>query len=102
ASNTDTTVILPPSAVSLASAANPSVFGQAVTLTATVTPSAAAGRVTFYAGTTVLGTSAISAGAASISTILLPAGNGTLRAYYGGDASHGPSASNPVAQLVNA
>ena len=99
---TNSTVILSAAAVSLASATNPSVFGQAVTLTATVTPSAATGKVTFYEGTTVLGTSPLSSGVASLSTILLPAGSGTLRAYYGGDGSHGSSVSNLVSQSVNA
>jgi uncharacterized repeat protein (TIGR01451 family) len=99
---TNATVILSPAGVFLASATNPSVFGRPVTLTATVTPSAATRKVTFYEGTTVLGTSPVSSGVASLSSILLPAGSGTLKAYYGGDASHGPNTSNLVAQLVNA
>ena len=98
ASATDSTLILPPGVTSLVSVPNPSIFGQAVTLTATVTPSAATGRVTFYAGTAVLGVSSLSAGVASLSTIMLPAGSVKLQAYYGGDSSHGAGASNVVAQ----
>jgi large repetitive protein len=98
----DTAVILSPAAVVLVTKTNPSVFGQAAILTATVTPSAATGSVTFYGGTTVLGTSLLSSGVASLSTILLPAGSGTLKAYYGGDSGHGRGASNLVAQTVNA
>jgi hypothetical protein len=74
------------STVTLAASLNPSTFGAPVTLTATVTPSSASGRVTFYDGTTVLGTKPLSGGAASLSTILLPTGARKLTAYYSGDA----------------
>jgi len=47
------------SSVSLVPSANPSTLGQQVTLTAAVT-SGATGKVTFYDGTTVLGTSILS------------------------------------------
>lgn len=40
--------------VSLVTSANPAVFGQSLTLTATVSPAAATGNVTFYDGTAVL------------------------------------------------
>jgi hypothetical protein len=78
------TGVLSPATVSLASQTNPSVFGRAVTLTATVTPSTATGRVTFYEGTTILGIGTVASGVASLSTIMLPADSATLRAYYGG------------------
>ena len=76
--------------------------GQAVTLTATVSPSAATGKVTFYDGTTVLGVGTLAGGTATLSTILLPAGSRSLRAYYGGDAIYLASTSASVAQTVNA
>jgi hypothetical protein len=44
-----------PTAVTLTSSANPSAFGQRVTLSADVSPSSADGSVTFYDGMTVLG-----------------------------------------------
>ena len=59
---------------------NPSVFGQPVTLTATV--SGAIGKVTFYDGVTVLGVSPVSSGQATLTTSLLPAGTRQLHACY--------------------
>src|SRR6185369_16540266 len=47
-------------AASLASSPSPSVSGQAVTLTALVSPSATTGSVQFKAGATVLGTLTVS------------------------------------------
>jgi len=89
------------SGITLATSPNPSAFGQAVTLTATVT-GGGAGNVTFYDGSTVLGTVRIASGAAALSTILLPAGKQELRAYYSGDASNPTATSNIVVQTVNA
>jgi len=91
-----------PTATALLAAPNPSKLGQPVALTATVTPTAAAGTVTFYDGTTVLGTRTLSAGTATLQTSLLAAGAHSLRAYYGGSAIYAPSTSAWVAQSVNA
>ena len=52
-------------ATTLAAAPNPSTFGQTVTLTATVSPSAAAGQVTFFDGSTVLGVGTLAGGTAT-------------------------------------
>src|SRR5579871_120835 len=68
--------------VTLTSSPNPANYGQSVTLTANVA-SAATGKITFYDGTTVLGVSSISGGAASLTTIMLPSGTRSLHAYYG-------------------
>jgi hypothetical protein len=65
-----------PSNIALSSVLNPSVFGRAVTLVASVTPTAAGGNVTFYEGTNVLGTSRLTGGQVTLTTILLPAGSG--------------------------
>ncbi len=56
-----------PTTTALAAAPNPSTFGQPVTLTATVSPSAATGQVTFYDGTTVLGVGTLAGGTATLS-----------------------------------
>ena len=72
-------------------APNPATFGQPVTLTATVSPSAATGQVTFYDGTTVLGVGTLAGGTATLHDHLLPAGSRSLRAYYGGDAVYLPA-----------
>ena len=45
-----------PTAVALTSSANPSFFGEPLTLRAQVTPAGTTGSVTFYDGVTVLGT----------------------------------------------
>ena len=86
--------------VTLGSSANPSVFGQAVTLTATVAPVAATGSVTFYAGPTVMGSRPVSNGQATLTTSLLPFGTSSLQAYYSGDASNAAAKSAAVAQTV--
>ena len=88
--------------VNLSTNPNPSVFGAPVTLTATVTPSNVPGRVTFYDGVTILGTRLLSAGTASISTILLPAGTRRLTALYNGGVNYVSPTSNIVTQRVNA
>ena len=71
--NVTTATTLVSTALSVAASAPSINSNQAVTLTATLTPatsgaSAASGSVTFYEGTTVLGTAAISAGTASLLT----------------------------------
>lgn len=71
-------------------------------LTATVSPSAATGSVTFYNGTTVLGSGVLSSGIARLTTSLLPAGTGHLKARYVGSGSFLSSASMVMAQTVNA
>jgi uncharacterized repeat protein (TIGR01451 family) len=87
------------SSVTLGVAPSPSTLGQAVTLTAAVTPGAT-GKVTFYDGTAILGTSAISASQAVLTTVLLPSGTGRLHAHYLGDSHYGPSNSIVVTQTV--
>src|SRR5207253_7258764 len=77
-------------------------FGQQVTLTATVSPSVATGKVTFYDETTILGVGTLSGGQAVLRTIALPSGTRSLRAFYSGDASDLPSASTNVSLTVTA
>ncbi|MCE5307753.1 MAG: FG-GAP-like repeat-containing protein [Acidobacteriales bacterium] len=89
------------SSTTLASTPNPALFGATVTLTATVLPAAATGKVTFYDGTTVLGVGTLAGGTATLRTILLPAGNRFLRAFYGGDSTYAPSTSTVSAHTVN-
>ena len=90
----------------LVSSANPSVVGQAVTFTATVSPVApaagtASGTVTFTDGATTLGTGALNGtGVATFTTDALAVGHHTITATYGGDASFNASTSNSVDQEV--
>lgn len=74
-------------------------YGQAVTLQATVT-AGATGKVTFYDGAAVLGTSTISGASASLTTVLLQSGHRLLRAYYLGDGTYAPSSSSTVSETV--
>jgi trimeric autotransporter adhesin len=75
------------STLALQSAPNPSVFGSPFTLTATVTPTSATGRVTFYDGVAILGESQLSSRQATFTTRLLGGGTHALHAYYAGSQS---------------
>ena len=90
-------------AVALGSSVNPSTLGQNVTLTATVTSSAGtpSGSVTFYDGSTVLGSGNLSAGVASLSTTGLSVGTHALTAVYSGSTSYAGSTSAMVNEVVN-
>ena len=92
---------LTPSSISVASSANPSLLGQSVSLTATVSPRTATGSVTFYDGTTVLGIRTLANGQAIFSTTLLVSGPRPARAYYAGSASNAASSSAVLTQKVN-
>ena len=84
--------------LTIAASPNPSTFGAPVTLIASVIPSNATGRVTFYDGVTILGTKPLSGGSTSFLTGLLTTGPHKLHAYYAGDSSNAAALSNVVAQ----
>ena len=95
-----------PTATALASAPNPSYFGDGVTLTATVAvppPGAGTptGTVTFTDGTTVLGTGPLDAtGHAAFATAGLQVGTHSLTAAYSGDGNFLPSDSTTDPHVV--
>jgi N-acetylneuraminic acid mutarotase len=89
------------SSVLLASSRNPSDYGQSVTFSATVTPSAAIGSVQFLNGSTVLGTVTISGGRATLSSASLAAGAHSITAVYSGDTYYATSTSAVLTQAVN-
>ncbi|MCB0048646.1 MAG: Ig-like domain repeat protein, partial [Caldilinea sp.] len=101
------------SATTLASSANPSVYGQSVTFTATVTDSVGSavptGVVTFTDGTTELGTGTLNASGVATYTIssLISGPPGTpgqphpITAEYGGEGGFVGSTSQTVNQVVN-
>ena len=91
-----------PTGITLGSSANPSVFGRAVTLTATVSPLAATGFVTFYDGTTLLGTRTLTSGQAALTTSLLASGSRPIKAYYSGSLSFANITSAALTQIVGA
>jgi hypothetical protein len=88
------------SSVTLSSSSPSSNLGQAVTLTAVVSPQAATGKVTFYSGTSILGIQKVSSGQAQLTTSLMPSGANSLQARYSGDATYAGSISSAVAQAV--
>jgi hypothetical protein len=93
-------------ATGLTSNVNPSVVGQSVTFTATVTPVAPGtgtptGNVIFKNGTTVLATTALDAsGQAAFSTSALGVGTHPITAEYTGDADFTGSTSPILVQVV--
>ena len=66
----------------------PRCIGQAVQITATVTPAAATGSVQFFEGATILGTVAVSNGTAVLSVPSFSAGTHSIGAAYLGDATY--------------
>src|SRR5262249_5166201 len=70
----------------MASSANPAVFGQSASFTATVTGGAIplTGSVEFFDGATSLGTSPLSGGSAMLSTSALAVATHSITAVYGG------------------
>src|SRR2546426_482134 len=98
--------VRPATSTTLNSTPNPSVFGQAVTLTATVAPVLTdplvpTGSVTFKDGATTLGTVALVNGSASLVTSTLAAGSHSLTASYGGSLEFAVSTSAVRTQTVN-
>ena len=91
------------SAVVLSSSLNPTLFGQAVQLTATVTSTGGTptGTVDFKAGSSLLGTGTLSSGVATLSTSVLPVGIQQLTAWYNGDSNFRSSTSSELAQTIN-
>ena len=87
--------------VTLASSANPSVVGQAVTFTAQVSPGTATGTITFKDGNKVLGTVALVNGQATFTTAALGGGRHSITAVYSGDATNAGSTSAVLTQVVN-
>jgi Bacterial Ig-like domain (group 3) len=70
------------------------------TLTASVTPEAATGSVTFMDGATTLGSAALSQGSTSLDVPALASGTHTLTAVYSGDTFFAGSSSAPLEQTV--
>src|SRR5436190_1866230 len=88
---------------SVVSSNNPSIFGSAVTFTATVTSSATSiptGTVTFQDGAATLGTGMLSGGNATLATSALVGGVHSITAVYGGDANFANSTSPGLTQTV--
>jgi cyclophilin family peptidyl-prolyl cis-trans isomerase len=89
------------------STTGPTVFGQSVVLTASVTPVSSGsgtptGTVTFMDGTTALGTGTLdSTGTATFTATTLSVGTHSLTAVYGGGGIFNGSTSSAATQTVN-
>jgi probable HAF family extracellular repeat protein len=89
---------------SLVSSHNPSNFGQAVKLTATVTssgPDVPTGTITFKNGTATIGSAKITDGVAALTKKTLPVGTLSITAAYNGDDHSKKSVSPVLVQVVN-
>ncbi len=92
------------SATTLTLSANPtsSTYGQQVVLIATLSPYSAQSistngeSVTFYNGSTSLGTGTVSSGVATLNMTALPVGTDSLKAVYAGDANFTASTSSTL------
>ena len=81
----------------MAADVNPSVFGQPVTLTATVSPGTVSGVLYFKDNGAVIGT----AGAGGLVVTNFAVGSHPLTAYYGGDPNSAPCTSAGITLTVN-
>ncbi|AEG92353.1 Ig-like domain repeat protein [Ramlibacter tataouinensis] len=86
----------------LSSSANPVTYGQAVTLTATVTGASPSGTVNFLDGGTLVGSGTLSTGGvATLSVNTFAAGSHSLTAVYAGDTNNAGSTSAALSQTVD-
>jgi phospholipase C len=90
------------STVALVSSLNPSTYGQAVTLTATVSSASGtpAGYVTFSAGNTWLGNVTLAGGVANFTTTTLAAGTLPITAVYPGTANFSAGSASMMQQVM--
>ncbi len=90
------------SSVALRTSRTPSVYGQAVTFTATMNDRSAAGTITFVIdGTRSLPAVVDANGEARVVLSNLAVGSHTVRASYGGSTLFAPSASSSLTQVVS-
>ncbi|MGD0195194.1 MAG: Ig-like domain repeat protein [Candidatus Dormibacteria bacterium] len=83
------------------SSLNPSKTGESVTFTATVTPLAATGTVTFMDGASSLATERVTAGVGTFVTTTLALGSHSITAVYSGDNNDLGGTSPAMTQVVN-
>ncbi len=93
-----------PTIAAVGSSLNPSLYGQAVSFTATITSAAGvpSGTVTFMDGVATLGSGTLNAvGQASFSTVGLLGGSHSITAIYAGGSGFASSTSASLIQTVN-
>jgi hypothetical protein len=86
--------------VSVVSSVNPSTYGANVTFTATL-PATATGSVTFLDNGVSIGTGAITAGTATLSSSVLSVGTHPITVSYAGDSNFTANTSAVLSQVVN-
>jgi hypothetical protein len=84
----------------ISSSLNPSICGQDVTFTATISGHGPTGMVTFYDGSSTLGNADLSNGVGRLTTDSLKAGTHAITAVYSGDTRNASSTSAALAQVV--
>ena len=94
--------ITPPitTSISLATSAGSVVLGYPLTLTATLIPTVATGSITFYDGTSVLGSTVLSSGVARLTTSTLSVGTHSLTAVYSGAMAYAASTAQRATVVV--
>ena len=86
--------------ITVASSLNPSIYQNAVTLTATA-PAGSSGTITFMDASTALGTSPLVGTSATFSVSTLVAGTHPITAVYSGDSNFNGATSAGISQVVN-
>jgi hypothetical protein len=101
---TTVTVSQASSANALSSSSSTTTYGSSITLTATVTSTVGTptGTVTFFCGSTSLGSSALNGSGVATLAIVLPFGADSLTASYGGSANLTTSTSTAINVTVSA
>jgi len=89
-----------PNGIAVDTAGNLSAYGQAATLSGTISPSAATGAVYLFAGAISVGPASTVNGAFSLTTSVLNSGSYAVQATYSGDANYAPAASPLLTQSV--
>jgi large repetitive protein len=91
-----------PTITAIASSTNPSVVGQSVTLTSTITSDSpnTTGSVSFEDGGVIIATAPVTNGAATYTTSTLTFGPHTLTAVYSGDTNHAGSTSSALTEQI--
>jgi hypothetical protein len=98
-------LLIPKMTATFNSSANPSIAGQPVTFTATLTsiagPPPDGETVQFSFKGKVLGTATLKNGVAQLTTAALPVGSGIVTAVYSGDANYVSKKYTALVQVVN-
>jgi Bacterial Ig-like domain (group 3)/FG-GAP-like repeat len=98
-----TQVVGKPTLTVTVTTSGPSIYGNPVTITATVPPSTT-GTITFTSGGVTLGSGSVNptTGTVVISTTVLPVGSDPITASYGGDSNNNPATGSTIQSVSKA